>query len=347
LGVIPRRYRYAFVALFSIARRIATPRRLPYSLQRESVYRVSPDLIVLRTNDARLSALADRLWFRASRAQRVPAATPIILTIRVESRSRRWPEQLKERWRVEPDRAELTVGSWLRARIDFRRARLAARIASSLPELEPGLIARLLLETPSAALLARRAYAVVHAAAIVGPAGAVVIRGAPGAGKSTLAAAAFQAGLDILGDETVLVSRSDPDELLAAVRDLALLPSSTRLLGLQGAVTSTTPSKERKDRFDLLSSSHPGTRRVQRVATVLLGSRSPGPARLERLEPEVFVREFQRGAIPQERWSGTPDYIAERWSRGQAYGLNGSEDLAGAVELLRGLVSAPAVANRA
>ena len=44
--------------------------------------------------------------------------------------------------------------------------------------------------------------------------------GESGAGKSTLVAAAYRAGLDVLGDETVLVARDDPDDLLAAVRRL-------------------------------------------------------------------------------------------------------------------------------
>jgi hypothetical protein len=219
-------------------------------------------------------------------------------------------------------------------------------VSPALLASHPSLVVRQLLEAPAALLLARRTYGVVHGGAVVGPGGAVVIRGAPGAGKSTLVAAAYRAGLGVLGDETVLAARSDPDDLLAAVRDVTLLPDSTRLLALAGEVTPASGEPSPKDRLDLYPSVTPAARRARRVATVLLGPRA-GPLWLEPLPAETFLREFERGAITQEQWSGTPPHIATHWSRRGAYRLSGTADLAGAVRRLADMVShhlAPSIA---
>ena len=255
--------------------------------------------------------------------------------------------ELAERWGIGTGDAELSLGDHLWARIDCVGACLAGRVSAGLVAQQPSLVARLLLETPAALLLARRGYGVVHAGAIAGPAGAVVIRGAAGAGKSTLVAAAHRSGLGVLGDETVLVARSDPDDLLSAVRDVTLLPDATRLLGLEDVVTLARTGTENKHRLDLSSSSTPAARRARRVATVLLGPRNGGPARLEPLAPETFLEQFRHGEIPQERWSATPAHIAVHWSRSGAYRLSGAADLAGAVELLASLVALPAAVSRA
>jgi hypothetical protein len=258
------------------------------------------------------------------------------------------PPALAERWSVGTDDVELSLGDdHLYARIECARGGVAGRVSAALVAAQPSLVARLLLETPAAAMLARRGYCVLHAGVVVGPAGAVVIRGSAGAGKSTLVAAAYRSGLDVLGDESVLAARNDPDELLAAVRDVTLLPDARRLLGLDDALTAPVGGMEDKRRLDLFSSSTPAERCARRVATVVLGSRNGGRARLEPLVPETCLREFRRGEIVQEDWSGTPDHIAEHWSRSGAYRLAGTADLAGAVALLTDLVSRSAAARPA
>lgn len=257
------------------------------------------------------------------------------------------PAPLAEQWTLGDTALELSVACDLHVRIDLPRARMTARVPGTWVERDPALVARLVLETPAAILLARRAYSVLHAGAVVGPAGAVVIRGAAGAGKSTLIAAAYRAGLGVLGDDTVLAARSDPDDLLAAVRDLTLLPDATALLGLERAATPAGTGREPKHRVDLFHASTPALRRARRVAAVLLGAWQRGPARLDPLDPEEFLRGFAAGAIPQERWSGTPREIAEAWARRGAYRLTGAADLAGAVRLLAGLVALPAAARGA
>ena len=50
-----------------------------------------------------------------------------------------------------------------------------------------------------------------------------------------LVAAAHQSGLGVLGDESVLAARSDPDELISGVRDITLLPEARGILGVDDA----------------------------------------------------------------------------------------------------------------
>jgi hypothetical protein len=96
---------------------------------------------------------------------------------------------------------------------------------------------------------------------------------------------------------------------------------------------------EPKRRIDLLPGSTPARRVSRRVATLLLGPRSPGPARLVPFGPEGFRAEFREGEIPQERIGGDPDVVAAAWEGRDVWRLEGAEDLAGAVRLLRSLVS--------
>ncbi len=314
-------------------------------------YVVPRDAIHLRTNDATILGLADRLWDRAPQEARPtrPLPAPLEFVVEVTPAVRGAPPQrLEERWNVGTDEAELSLGDdGLHAHIDCARGRLVGRVSAGLMRDQPSLVARLLLETPAAAMLARRGYCVLHAGVVTGPRGGVVIRGCASAGKSTLVAAAYRSGLGVLGDESVLAARSDPDELLAAVRDITLLPDARHLLGLDDTTTTPVGGAEGKRRLDMFSSCAPAARRARRVATVILGARDDGPARLEPLSPETGLEEFRRGGIAQEEWSGTPEHIAEHWSRDDAYRLSGAADLAGAVTLLAGLVTRRVVARTA
>jgi hypothetical protein len=296
-------------------------------------------------------ALAARLWDPASPGMAV-SSKGVTLDVRVwgSARRARSRQPLVERWTTGAEEADLHLSDQLSVHIDCARGRTSARVSARLLADDPALVARLALETPAGAMLARRGYAVVHAGAVVGPDGcAVVIRGAHGAGKSTLVAAAHRAGLGVLCDEAVLVARTDPDEILAAVRDLTLLPDSADLLHLDDTGASGGGGATgAKLRVDLFRSSAPAARRARRVATIVLGPRDGEGAGLESLEPDAFLLEFQRGAIEQEQWSGTPDDIAIAWSRRGAYRLSGTRDLEGAVDLLAGLVNAgPTIARSA
>lgn len=329
--------------------RLATSSRWNGGLRREAWYVVPRDAIRIRTNDARILELADRLWDRVRPGLRSTGRTevPIAFAIDVqgESDGARPSAALTERWGVGTDHAELSLGDHLWARIDCAAGYLIGRVSARLVTHEFSLVARLLLETPAAALLARRGYCVLHAGAVSGPVGAVVIRGAAGAGKSTLVAAAYRSGLGVLGDESVLAARSDPDDILSAVRDVTLRPDAARLLALEDAATAAGSGADAKYRLDLFPSSTPAVRRARRVATVLLGPRNGSRARLEPLAPDTFLEDFRHGAIPQEHRFGTPDHIAAHWSRSGGYRLSGAADLTGAVGLLTDLVSRPGAAR--
>jgi hypothetical protein len=299
-------------------------------------YVLPRDVIRIHTSDPRVLAIAERLW----EPGRCRAQAPLEFTIDVAAGDMTALDgPLSEHWSIGAEDVEFSLGQRMRGRIESARGRLTGWIEAALLDEHPSQVARLMLETPAAVMLARRSYGVVHAGAVAGPAGAVVIRGAPGAGKSTLVAAAHRAGLNVLGDETVLVARDDPDDLLAAVRDLTLLPDASRLLALDALVTPATTHRESKVRVDLFSSSRPANRSARRVATLLLGSRNSGPPRLEPLSEETFLEEFRRGEIPQERWSGTPETIAASWARRGAFRLTGTGHLAGAIDLLAELVA--------
>jgi len=293
------------------------------------------DGLALFTHDARIAAWAERLWERGAIDERA-------IRLDVEVFAGPAPEDpLPERnlrWTVGEERFAAGIGDSLRIEISERPARIDVRLAAGLLDAAPRTAIRYALEVPVAVLLARRAFTVVHAATVVGSRGAVVVRGAAGAGKSTLAAACWRAGLDVLSDDTVLVARADPDDLAAAVRDLALLPDAAARLGV--ATEPAFTGGEEKRRVDLLGSSTPARRRARRLAAVLLGPRSPGPARLVRLDADTFVAAFPAGEIPEERQLGNPDAIARRWAEGAVFRLDGAEDLDGAVRLVTQLAGA-------
>ena len=72
-------------------------------------------------------------------------------------------------------------------------------------------------------------------------------------------------------------------------------------------------------------------RRAPRAApaTLLLGPRVPGPARLVPLSPAEFLEEFAKGEIPQEHVDGGAGAIARAWADAGGARLDGASDLAG------------------
>ena len=137
--------------------------------RREASYVLPRDAIHLGTNDLRLLALADRLWDRASAGSGpdggVPASLAFTIDVLPAADDPPPVEPLEERWNIGTDIVELAIGDHLHARIDCGRGSLAGRVSAGLIAEQPSLVARLLLETPAAVLLARRGYGVLHAGA--------------------------------------------------------------------------------------------------------------------------------------------------------------------------------------
>ena len=307
------------------------------------LYAPPRDRLRLETNDGRIASLVDRLWNRADDfAPPALALEPHEISLHFVTRPGPGGGPLPERevaWNLGEEEYELRIGAGFRARIDLGGARIEGDVADRLLDEAPELVARY-LEAASAVLFGRRTHTVLHAGAIVGKKGAVVVRGPGGAGKSTLVAAGWRAGFRVLGDESLLVSVHDSDELASSVRDLTLLPPSVELLALPGTVAAFSGGEEKR-RVDLFRSSSPADRKARRAAAVLLGPREPGPARLATLSSSEFREEFARGAIPQERIAGDPDRVALDWSASNAFRLDGAVDLPGAVEILRRLGGDP------
>lgn len=285
------------------------------------------DRLVLTSEEAALHALAARLW------EEGPAeAGALFFEIATFDGPAPAPEAERHvRWSRDPQGYRLTMGALADLRIDLARARVSGRVSRRLLSDEPGLAARYALEAPAAALLYRRGWQSVHAGAVVGPKGALVLRGPAGAGKSTLVAALHAAGFGVLADESLLVSRSDPDDLAAAVRDLTLLPDGAALLGLEGDTFFAFAGGEEKRRIDLFAGSSPTARRARFAAAVLLGDRDRTPAALVPLRAAEFAAAFREGEIPQEREGADPDAVAGAWGARGGFRLDGARDLMGAV----------------
>lgn len=102
-------------------------------------------------------------------------------------------------------------------------------------------VIRFLRGTPLAALAAQRGWVALHAAAVAGPAGAVVLAGYSGAGKSVLAAALVRRGWQLLADDVVIL-----DDLTAPVRvwptsgEITLWPEVAERLGCPAATERQT-----------------------------------------------------------------------------------------------------------
>lgn len=304
------------------------------ALSQSTTYALPGDSLSLEA-DGDLRAHADRLWARAGGAEGSG------IEMRIERFEGGAPGPVPERellWRHEPDAFHAEIPGCLEMRIDLVSAHARGRVSTGLLAAAPDVFVRTLLEAPVAVLLGRRGFQVLHAGAIVGPRGAAVVRGPAGAGKSTLVAAAFQAGFGVLGDESVLVCRRDPDALLASVRDLTIRVESAELLGLLDRTQPCFVGREGKRRIDLGANARPRDRSARRAATLLLGPREPGPSRLVALSNDAFRREFRRGEIPQERDPGDPDSVAAAWASARSWRLDGASDLSGALALLRGLL---------
>jgi hypothetical protein len=289
------------------------------------------DLVHLEAEEPSLRELALRLWNEApdsaSRGGRFLVALRTI-----EDPVLSDPEE-NLCWELSDDETRLAApGLSLVVRPSERTAEGA--VARDLLTSRPDLVVRLLLETPVTAMKMVRQQ-LLHAGAVVGRNGAVVIRGSAGAGKSTLVAACWAEGLGVLGDESLLVDRDDPDLLEATLRDLTLTEAATRLLGLEADTVPAFSGGERKRRVPLLGSSAPSDRLARRVATVLLGPCEPGPARLFHLTGQEFLQAFEAGGVPQERrYRGSPETAASAWNGHETYRLDGAVDLPRAVRLI-------------
>jgi len=284
------------------------------------------DRLSLEADDRRLHDLASRLWDPADEG-------PGAIEFRIESFDGAPPDEEAERavtWSRVPQGFRVAAPGLVDLLVDLGAAHVSGRVSTGLVSKAPDLAARSVLEAPAAVLLGERGWQILHAGAAVGGRGAVVLRGPAGAGKSTLVAALRAAGLSVLADEGLFVSRDDPERLAASVRDLTLLPDTPTRFAFSGG--------EVKRRIDLSSESGPRFREARLAAAVLLGRRDRAGVRLVPLSPGEFEEAFRAGEISRERETGDAGFIARAWGARGGYRLDGARDLAGAVSILEAIV---------
>lgn len=297
------------------------------------------DHVRVETSDPEVRSLARTLWTKLPVEASAPSALRLFVEI-VPGEVLSDPEAHLV-WQVTDEETRLQAPG-LSLHVRARRRQAWATVARSLVRTRPDLVRRFVLEAPVTAMKMAGRQQLLHAGAVLGRAGAVVIRGPAGSGKSTLVAACRRAGLGFLGDESLLVDRCSPDRLEATLRDLVLTSDSAKLLDLEAGSNPAWSGSEAKRRVVLAEAMRPRDRLARRVATVLLGPRDPGPARLVPIEGPEFLSAFARGEIPQERmYGGSPERIAGRWDGRGTYLLLGAVDLPGAVERLGDLAHGP------
>lgn len=107
---------------------------------------------------------------------------------------------------------------------------------ASFPQAEKVEILRFLRMTPLAALLFQRGIFAFHAAAVVGPYGAILVAGDSGAGKSTLLAAMLKRGWKLLSDDLAVVKSDENGTPMAfpTFPELSLWPDAMEKFGIPG-----------------------------------------------------------------------------------------------------------------
>lgn len=105
---------------------------------------------------------------------------------------------------------------------------LVTRLDADVPD---STINHLLVDQIWPRILAHRGELVLHAAAVLGPNGAILFVGESGRGKSTLAASLHQRGFALLGDDAIVIFAGNGEARCRAVyRSLRLFPDSVTSL---------------------------------------------------------------------------------------------------------------------
>ena len=181
-------------------------------------------------------------------------------------------------------------------------------------ELEP-----LLLAAVTRAVLARTPLLVIHAAVVAAPDGLVVIPGASGHGKTTLAAALVRRGWGYVSDEVLAVDRTT-GAVTPFARPLSLSPDSWSALGLDPLRCPAPGAEGLVAPAELGSIAVPG-----QVRHVLLTARRPGPPAVAPGRPGAAVRALLASAFnhyraPRESLQTVLDLVrsAQVWDVGYA-----------------------------
>lgn len=158
------------------------------------------------------------------------------------------------------------------------------------PDADPEQAVARWLHALHVAALAHTPTMPIHAAAVAGPSGCVVLPGPSGAGKSTLAAAALQSGLTLLSDEAACFT-APTGTVLPHARPLKLSLPSRHLLGVSNPLDPDAEIALPAGAFGVAA--HPTSR--HRCLGVVLPVREHGrSATLQSISPAVALGTLAR-----------------------------------------------------
>ena len=203
------------------------------------VFRAGRDFVRLEVFEPVVLGLASTLWAAVPGGGAL--ADELCLRIEVADGTVEGDPEEELRWDVSDDETRL-LAPGIEMTVRPRERCASATVARSLVGLRPALVARLLLEAPVTAMK-MVGMQVLHAGAVVGPAGAAVLRGRAGAGKSTLVAACRAPRRPgVLGDESLLRRRD------GARRPRGERPRPRRCARTRRACSAWTRRRSRRSR---------------------------------------------------------------------------------------------------
>jgi hypothetical protein len=183
-------------------------------------------------------------------------------------------------------------------------------------------------------LLADRGELVLHGAAIQTPAGAVLLCGPSGRGKSTLAAALGSLGMPVLTEDAARLTTSAGSHLLWPG------PRGVRLRARTAAALGIDQTSEVRGKDMVLPSGREISEPRALAAVVVLAERAGEMLQMRRLTaaealPELFANQFR---LDPERWPVMFDRAGELAEQVACWAVRLPDDLGVAREVARQLV---------
>lgn len=208
--------------------------------------------------------------------------------------------------------ASIPGGGLVTADLDHGRAAAFVERAALQPGPQRLPAAEVLVGAPLWRFAARSGLVALHAAAVVTPAGPVVVRGPSGSGKTTAACVLGLAGCPVLADEVVWVDflglqptlRGSLPFVRTEAAALELLPAMAELVRSPDGAASRRLTREDPRGPAVIPLGPLGLPRAMSARLgpiVFLGPRAAsGPGSFRRLAEDVAIARFEEGTIPGE-----------------------------------------------
>jgi hypothetical protein len=199
------------------------------------------------------------------------------------------------------------------------------------------------LECLALLLASRHDRTPIHTSAVAHAGRVVLLFGASGSGKSTLCYACARAGLGVLAEDVVYVGVRDGLRLWGNPWRIHLLPDAPRFFPeLADRPVELQANGKRKLAVDLAELGTPLLRCHTGDAVVCLVRRHAGhTSTLTPIAPQTASAALSRNLEAGFDLSSSTGVVAEALTMGGAYQLDMGSNLAGAVDLLRGMLESP------